>query len=229
VITFDCYGTLIDWERGILGALQPVLLAHGVVIPDHEVLAAYSRIEPALQAGPYRPYREVLREVVAGFGREFDFTPTRAERDAIVNALPSWGPFPDTVDALRRLGAGRRLGILSNIDRDLFGTSAVHLQVRFDLVITAEDVRSYKPGHAHFQALLAHTGLAAERHLHAAESLFHDIAPANALGIPSAWVTRSRGLQAANASPMADAAPNLIVANLAELAASCAGSSLPAS
>ncbi len=177
IITFDCYGTLIDWENGIAGAFRDA----GVDRPREELLRAYAEAERAVEHERYRPYREVLTESAARIaGRDGSF---------LAESLPHWQPFPDTNPALERLrGAGYKLGILSNVDDDLLAETRRHFSVDFDLIVTAQQVRSYKPAHGHF--LAARAAIGGQRWLHAAQSNFHDIAPATALGIPSAWVNR---------------------------------------
>jgi 2-haloalkanoic acid dehalogenase type II len=177
VITFDCYGTLIDWESGIADAFRDA----GVDRPREELLRAYAEAERAVERDRYRSYREVLTEAAARVaGRDGSF---------LAESLPQWKPFADTNPALERLrDAGYKLGILSNVDDDLFAATRRHFSVDFDLIITAQQVRSYKPAHGHF--LAARTAIGAQRWLHAAQSNFHDIAPATALGIPNAWVNR---------------------------------------
>lgn len=176
IITFDCYGTLIDWENGIRSAFAAAGL-------DGETsLHAYHDIEPVVERDRYRSYREVLRETASRIA-------PHVKTNFLAQSLPSWKPFPDTNPALQRLRrAGIRLGILSNVDDDLIAETRKHFTVDFDLVITAQQVRSYKPGHAHFMNARERIGDA--RWLHAAQSNFHDIAPANALGIPNAWINR---------------------------------------
>lgn len=220
VVSFDCYGTLMDWESGILGALRPILQRHGVALNDDAVLRLYSEIEPALQAGPFQSYRSILRNTVAAFGSRLGFSPRPAELDLLPDSLPHWRPFPDTVPALRRLASRFRLCVLSNIDDDLFAATAATLEVEFDQVITATAVGSYKPAPQHFHELLRRTRLPPDRHLHAAESLFHDIAPANALGIPNVWVRRSHGHRETSASRRIPVSPTAEVADMAELARS---------
>lgn len=173
VITFDCYGTLIDWRSGIRAAFR----AAG---DDGEAaLRQYERVEHEVEAERYRPYRDVLNETASRMG----------SKAKLPESLPSWKPFPDTNRALQRLRtAGIRLGILSNVDDDLLAATRKHFTVDFDLIITAQQVGSYKPAHAHF--LEARKRIGDARWLHAAQSNFHDIVPANALGIPTAWINR---------------------------------------
>jgi 2-haloalkanoic acid dehalogenase type II len=189
VITFDCYGTLIDWERGIADAFEAAAAEDGVTIDRAAVLAAYADNEHRVESESYLPYREVLRRtavrVAARLGWNLDL-----ERAAFLpDSLPSWMPFPDTNTALERLtGAGIRLGILSNIDDELLAATRRHFTVPFEIVVTAQQVHSYKPDPGHFVTARARIG--ATPWLHAAESNFHDIVPANRLRIPNAWINR---------------------------------------
>ncbi|HYS55013.1 MAG TPA: HAD-IA family hydrolase [Thermoanaerobaculia bacterium] len=176
VITFDCYGTLIDWRSGICGAF----VAQG--LDGDASLRKYSEIEPIVEREQYRSYREVLGETASRIAPGI-------KANFLADSLPSWKPFPDTNPALERLrGAGIRLGILSNVDDDLLAETRKHFTVDFDLLITARQVRSYKPGHAHF--LTARQRIGDSKWLHAAQSNLHDIAPARALGIANAWINR---------------------------------------
>jgi len=177
IVTFDCYGTLIDWESGITSAF-------GNDFDRDEIIRLHTEIEPIVERD-YRPYRDVLAETAKQIGARLGFS---TDGRFLAESLPSWKPFPDTNPALERLRAGHRLGILSNVDDDLIALTRRHFTVDFDLVITAQQVRSYKPGHAHFTTARERIGNA--RWLHAAQSNYHDVVPANALGIPSAWVNR---------------------------------------
>lgn len=218
VLTFDCYGTLIDWESGILASLRPLVQKYGLSIKDEELLALYGELESASQSGPYRPYRVVLREVVQRFGRRLRFNPTEAEINSLVDGFGEWKPFPDTVSALLALRKKYRLVILSNVDDDLFALSAAQLSVTFDDVITAEQVGSYKPAHKNFEATLERIGEERESVLHVAQSLYHDIAPAKALGFSTAWVNRRKGQPGSGATLPTTARPDLEVPDLATLA-----------
>ena len=216
-LSFDCYGTLIDWERGILAALRPVLDHHGVALPDEQALELYGELESAAEAGPYRPYRDLLATVVDGFGERLGFVPTADERASLAASVGDWPPFPDTVAALRVLAERFQLVILSNIDDDLFVGSARRLEVPFAAVITAQQVGSYKPDPRNFYTLLERVG-APDRLLHVAQSLFHDIAPANALGLDTVWINRRHDRPGAGATPPATARPDLEAPDLATLA-----------
>jgi 2-haloacid dehalogenase len=217
-LTFDCYGTLIDWERGILAALRPVLDCHGIAISDDAALELYGELESAVEAGPYLPYRDLLATVMDGFGERLGFVPSADERGALAVSVGDWPPFPDTVEALRALTDRFRLVILSNIDDDLFALSARHLGVTFAAVVTAQQVGSYKPDPRNFRTLLARLGTTPDRVLHVAQSLFHDIAPANALGLTTVWVNRRHDRPGSGATPPATARPDLEVPDLRTLA-----------
>jgi len=185
IVTFDCYGTLIDWESGIARAFREA----GVTADRTAVLRAYAEHEPLAERPPFRPYREVLADTARRVAQALGWA--AGDTSFLADSLPSWTPFPDTNGVLERLrAAGLRLGILSNVDDDLLAATRRHFTVDFDLVITAQQVRSYKPGHAHF--LAAREAIGAAHWLHAAESNFHDIVPANALGIENAWINRRR-------------------------------------
>ena len=213
-ITFDCYGTLIDWETGILNCLRPLLAGHGRHLADAQILEAYSELEPAAQSGTYVPYRQVLEEVVRGMGQRFGFSVSTDEANNLAASVKNWLPFPDTVAALRALKGRYRLGVISNADDDLFVASARHLQVSFNWVITAEQARAYKPSRQIFDFALGRIGLSPEKIVHAGQSLFHDVVPAKAMGMSTVLVKR-RGFGAVK--PIA-AEPDLAVPDLKTLA-----------
>src|SRR5580704_4679837 len=145
VLTFDCYGTLIDWETGIFGALRPILTAHRRTVTGAELLELYSELESQAEQGEFRPYREVLQSVVRGFGERLGFVPSESEVRSLPESLANWLPFPDTVVALRKLKSRYQLAITSNVDDDLFAATARRLEVQLDHVITAQQARAYKP------------------------------------------------------------------------------------
>lgn len=214
VLTFDCYGTLIDWETGLLGALRPVLRTHGRQLRDEQILALYAELEPLAQ-NPYRPYHEVLRDVVRGFGKRLGFQVSDAEVSSLPESLKTWAPFPDTIAALRTLKARYRLAIISNTDDGLFAATARQLEVAFDEVVTAEQARAYKPSLAPFKLALQRLGSPSERVLHVGQSVYHDVVPAKSLGLATVLVRR-RGFGATRA--MAQQA-DLEVPDLRSLAA----------
>ena len=189
VVTFDCYGTLVDWEEGIGSAFENAAAAAGVEIHRSSVLDAWARVEPQVQAESYRSYRDVLGETAARIARHAGWALDGGKRGFLAESLPRWAPFPDTNAALAALaGAGCRLGVLSNVDDDLFAATRKQLTTAFDLASTAQQVGAYKPSEAHFRE--ARRRIESGRWLHAAQSRFHDVAPARALGIPVAWVNR---------------------------------------
>lgn len=214
-ITFDCYGTLVDWESGILRALKPVLRAHNASIDPDSLLELYGQLESAAQSVSYRPYRDILRSVVDGLGAQLGFTPTETERSAIADSIPQWAPFADTADALLALHQRYRLAILSNIDDDLIAATLTQLPVKFDAVVTAQQVQSYKPARTHFDEGLQRLGLDRAEVLHVAQSRYHDIAPAGELGFATVWVNRQDGRHGATAP--STARPDLEVPSLAAL------------
>lgn len=218
-LTFDCYGTLINWEAGILAAVRPILTAHGVTLPDEDILRCYGEFESAAQSAGYRRYRMILEEVVHSFGRRFSFSPSAAAAESMPASLPSWPPFPDTVAALRQLHSVFKLAIISNVDNDLFAETAKQLEVPFDAVITAEQAGSYKPSHRNFELALQRIARPKEKVLHVAQSLFHDIAPARELGIKNVWVNRRGDKPGTGATKAALAVPDLEVLSLEALAA----------
>ena len=199
-VTFDCYGTLIDWESGIAGAFIQNAASDGVTLQRDDVLRAYAKAERAIESDAWRSYRTVLTEaaIVVAQALGWPLDPHRAS--FLADSLPSWTPFADTNPSLERLrAAGANLGILSNTDDDLIAATRKHFTVPFDLVITAQQVRSYKPKHAHF--LAARERIGDVKWLHAAESNFHDVVPANALGIASAWINRKGESQLPGGNP----------------------------
>ncbi len=218
ILTFDCYGTLIDWETGLLDALRPIFDHHALHPDEERVLELYARLEAGIEAGPYRLYREVLSGVLTAIGQELGFQPTGEEVADFAGSVTRWPPFPDSSAALLRLGRRYRLGVISNVDDDLFAASARLLGIRFEWVITAEQVRAYKPDRRNFQAAFERIGRPRDRILHVAQSLYHDIAPASALGLTTAWINRRHGRTGSGATPPASARSDLVFTDLLGLA-----------
>jgi 2-haloacid dehalogenase len=225
-ISFDCYGTLIDWESGILPVLRGVLGSHGQSqsLTDAAILEFYGEFEAKAESGPYQRYRDVLQSVVRAFADCFHFEASPAEIRSLHESVHAWPPFPDTVAALRELQKRYKLVVISNIDNDLFAETRKHLDVEFDGVITAEQARTYKPSINNFQMALRTLALSPDRLLHAAQSIYHDVVPARSLGISTVWVNRKsarpgigavRGSSALASEKRAD----LEVPDLASLAA----------
>ncbi len=187
-LTFDCYGTLIDWEGGLIRSFVDIF-GPQTLERRQELFEAYVQIEAELEGGPYRRYREILHEVTHRLSKRFGWPMSKEKCNRLAELLPTWTPFADTNDALLRLKKKFRLGILSNINRDLFAGTAKQFSVSFDFIVTAEDVGSYKPSMGHFRRMLEHDGDPAST-LHVAQSQFHDGRPANALGLAFAWINR---------------------------------------
>jgi 2-haloacid dehalogenase len=217
-LTFDCYGTLIDWETGLLGALRPFLQSHGQDLGDGQILDIYRELEPKAQ-NPYRRYRQVLADVVRGFGERLGFSVSNAEAESLPDSLKNWQPFPDTRAALEKLKTKYMLAIVSNTDDDFFAASARHLQVKFDQVITAEQAKAYKPSLAPFDLALERLGVPAQRVLHVGQSIYHDVLPAKSLGMATALVYR-RGFGATRPT---EGTPDLKVPDLQTLASLALG------
>ena len=218
LVSFDCYGTLIDWETGILSAMRPILAAHGRTIADPELLSLYSELESAGQQGEFHPYREVLQSVVRGFGKHLGFNPTESEVRSLPESLANWLPFPDTVAALGKLKQRYQLAVISNVDDDLFAPTARRLQIPFDFLITAQQAKAYKPSLQMFKLAQQRTGVAPGQWLHVAQSVYHDVVPARSLGISSVWVNRPSIRPGSGAAKAATGQPDLEVPNLETLA-----------
>jgi 2-haloacid dehalogenase len=223
-LTFDCYGTLIDWEAGILAALRPWAAAHRVEIGNGELLAAFGRAESRREAGdPTAPYPRILAGVLEDLAAELGATASPEEAAAFGDSVKDWPAFPDSAGALAYLGRHYRLVIVSNVDRASFRHSNAKLGATFDAVVTAEDAGAYKPAPNHFQLALgqlAELGVARDQVLHVAQSLFHDHVPAKELGLRTVWVNRRAGRgEGGGATPAAPVpvTPDLEVPTMAAL------------
>lgn len=193
-LTFDCYGTLIDWETGILAALRPWTTAHSLEADDEALLEAFGRAESRREAAdPTAPYPRVLAGVLEDLAEAYGTTASSEEAAAFGDSVKDWPVFPDTPDALAYLERHYKLVIVSNVDRASFRHSSAKLGVTFDAVVTAEDAGAYKPAPNHFRfalARLAEMGVPKDRVLHVAQSLYHDHVPARQLGLRTMWVNR---------------------------------------
>jgi 2-haloacid dehalogenase len=218
-ISFDCYGTLIDWESGILPALRSVLAKHGQSLPDAAILELYGEFEAEAESGPYQSYRDVLQSVVRSFAARLHFEASSAEIHSLHESVRAWPAFPDTVRALRELQKRYQLVVISNIDDDLFAETRKHLDVEFHDVITAQQARSYKPSLNNFQMALRTLALSPDRLLHAAQSIYHDVVPARSMGISTVWVNRKSARPGIGAVRASAGQPDLEVPDLASLAA----------
>ena len=218
VLTFDCYGTLIDWESGINAAFAPILGSLPAAPGRDALLETYARHEQAAESGAYLPYRQVLANACRGVCVEFGVQPREEDVRAFVESIGQWPAFPDTSAALQRLAARYRLGVITNCDDDLFELSRQRLGTRFDWVITAEQARSYKPDRRNFELALRTIRRPKEAILHVAQSLYHDHVPAQELGLATAWIDRRRGQPGFGATPVASAEPDLVLPDLRSLA-----------
>ena len=221
-LTFDCYGTLIDWERGMMDALGPWRQRTGVAVDENALLTAYGRQETVVQTeNPTMLYRDVVAAVLGRMADEFDVPAKDDEMRAFGNAVGAWPPFPDSIEALAYLSQHFKLVAITNVDNQSFSRTHLLLGEPFHAVVTAEDVGSYKPAHKNFHYAFgkaSELGVAREKILHVAQSLYHDIAPARALGLANVWVDRQTG-HGAGMTPPTNAEPDLRVTTLAELAA----------
>jgi 2-haloacid dehalogenase len=185
--TFDCYGTLIDWNLGIRTELERLF----GVQEAPRLLERYHELEPEIESEPFRTYHEVLTLALERLAAEEHLQLPEGEAGALAKSLPDWPPFPEVPAALAELrNRGWMLAILSNTDRDLIAASEKQLGVPIDLAIVAEDVESYKPAHAHWERFFEATTADRDHHVHVAASLFHDIEPARELGLRSVWINR---------------------------------------
>jgi 2-haloacid dehalogenase len=211
-VSFDCYGTLVDWESGIARAFEEAAARDGIGLVRDEIIAAYHQVEPKVEAGAYRPYREVLNETALRVAERLGWPLTPRKAGFLAESLPDWPVFEDTRPALERLKSRFRIAILSNVDDDLLSETIERISVEFDWTVTAQQTRSYKPAHGHFREAIRRVEGNRERLLHAARSWFHDMRPATELGLSAVWVNRG-GDPAGD-----DARPVHVVADLSELA-----------
>jgi 2-haloacid dehalogenase len=218
LLTFDCYGTLIDWETGIFSALRPILLAHKKEISDSALLQLYAEFEAQAEAGEYRSYREVLKSVVRSFGERLGFQTSDVEEQSLPDSLQHWRAFPDTVEALHRLQSRYKLAVLSNIDDDLFAMTLPKLGVSFTEVITAQQAGCYKPCLKLFRMVFDRLDVAPAQWLHVGQSIYHDVVPAQSLGVATVWVNRPSPRQGIGAVKPALGVPDLQVQDLKTLA-----------
>jgi 2-haloacid dehalogenase len=200
-----------------------VLASHGQSLPDAAILELYGEFEAEAESGPYQSYRDVLQSVVRAFADCLHFQASSAEIRSLHESVRAWPPFPDTVPALRELQKRYKLVVISNIDDDLFAETLEHLDVEFDGVITAEQARSYKPSLNNFQMALRTLAISPDRLLHAAQSIYHDVAPARSLGISTVWVNRKSARPGIGAVRASAGRPDLEVPDLASLAAAVTG------
>jgi 2-haloacid dehalogenase len=207
-LTFDCYGTLIDWERGIVETLAPVIGRDGAAVDRERVLEIYARNEAALEAGEYLPYREIVARSMIAVCAEVGVEANDEERAWFAGSVGQWPAFADSSEALRRLSSRFRLGVITNCDDDLFALSAQRLGIAFDWVVSAQQAQAYKPSERPFRLALERLDVPGDRILHVAQSLFHDHVVTNRLGWSSVWIDRRGGVAGSGATPPAEAMPD---------------------
>ncbi len=223
-LSFDCYGTLIDWEAGIARVLRGWADAHGRTLTDDELLMAFADAENAAEvATPSALYPVILARSMRSLGAALKIPVTDEEAEAFASSVPDWPAFPDSADALARLGRRYKLIILSNVDRTSFAGSKRRLKATFASILTAQDIGSYKPSPRNFEALLAEAarlGIPDGRLLHVAQSLFHDHVPAKAAGLPTVWINRRSGKPGSGATrvPEVRVTPDWTFPSMAALA-----------
>lgn len=213
-LSFDCYGTLIDWESGLLSALRPTLENRKTEYDKGDLLEMYAALESDVESEAFRSYREVLAEVYRRLARALDFSVSEEEVAIFSDSVKNWLPFGDSQAALRALQTRYRLIILSNIDSDMFDHSEKALGIKFDEVFTAQQIGSYKPSRRNFQFLLDHSGCDRSEILHVAQSLFHDIVPAKEMDMSTVWVNRRSRKKGFGATPPSEGLPDLEVPDL---------------
>ena len=218
-LTFDCYGTLIDWEAGILAGLRRVLGPRGVEPADDELLETYAAFEASAEAGPYRRYREILGDGLREVARRYEITPDEDEVAGFGGSVVDWPPFPDSAAALAALHERFGLGVITNCDDDLFAGSAARLGTSFDWVVTAQQAGAYKPDRRGFRLAFERLALPPDRILHVAQSLFHDHVPAKELGLATVWIDRRHDRPGFGATPPAEATPDATFPDMASFAA----------
>jgi 2-haloacid dehalogenase len=217
-LTFDCYGTLVDWEAGIARGLGVMLASQGITADVEELHERFAGHETALEAGPYRRYREILAEAGRRIGLDYGVEPSDDAVEAFGASVGEWPAFPDSAAALARLAERFRLGVITNCDNDLFAQSNRRLGVTFDWIVTAEHAGSYKPDPRNFELAFERIDVPRERIVHVAQSLYHDHVPAKALGLTTVWIDRRRDRPGFGATPPADATPDLVLPDMASLA-----------
>ncbi len=222
-LTFDCYGTLIDWEGGILAELKPWVATSGRALTDDQILEAFGEAESRCEAEtPSKLYPGILADTFRALGHRWEIPASDGEAAEFGRSVPRWPAFPDSAEALTYLKRHYKLVILSNVDRASFAESNKKLKVEFDKVVTAQHVGSYKPDLRNFRHVLAELekmGLRKEQILHTAQSLFHDVAPAKSMGLRTCWINRRKGRPGAGATvlPKGDATPDAEFPSMAAL------------
>jgi 2-haloacid dehalogenase len=190
LLSFDCYGTLVDWKKSVLDILEPYLEAKQVRASREAIFELFLQEDRKMTTGQFLPYREILTGIMEGIAGHLGIRTGTADRNLLSDHFDRWLPFPDTLESLKKLGERFRLAIISNVDDDLFSVTSQLLGVEFDHIITAGQLGSYKPARIIFDAALERFQLDTGRFVHVAQSLHHDIIPANKLDWNTVWVNR---------------------------------------
>jgi len=191
LISFDCYGTLVDWKKGVLDALRPLFDDYFLDIDDEHIFGLFAEFDESLVTGEFMNYTDVLSEVMKHFAKRLNVNIQSSDIGLLAESLPSWPPFEDSVEALDELKSkGFRLAVISNVDRPLLDKTLDKMDVTFDVVVTSDEIGSYKPSGENFLEALRRFHLPADEIIHVAQSHFHDILPARDLGITAAWINR---------------------------------------
>ncbi len=213
IMSFDCYGTLIDWEEGIWNTISKILKRRGIEEKRERILSLYAQIESRMEK-KYKPYREILKDVMEEMGKILGIKLNEEKKYALVKSIPHWPAFPDTKDALMRIKEDFRIAIISNVDNDIIKESVKNLGVELDFVITAEMAKAYKPNLRVFKYAQKLMQVDKNNWLHAAQSVYHDIIPAKKFGLRTIWIKR-RGF---GATPPAYAKADFEFSSLEDLA-----------
>lgn len=208
VLTFDCYGTLIDWETGLLKALGPALARCERPLEKGALLELFAALEAEAESGPYVSYREVLATVFGGIAARLGLQASDHEARAFADSVGDWPAFPDSAEALASLKMRFRLAVITNCDDDLFAISNERLKVKFDCIVTAQQARSYKPSLNNFAVAIRRLGADRSEIVHVAQSPFHDHVPARSLGLTTVWINRRHNMTGSGATLPADAKPD---------------------
>lgn len=190
ILTFDCYGTLIDWKSSVLGIIQPVLLDYSIEMPDTGLFNLFLEADRDTISKDYITYREVLIRIMENIGKNLNLNLQQKDKECLVDRFGDWYPFPDSHNALIALQEKFKLAVISNVDDEMFNLTMRCIGIRFEHIITAMQVQSYKPSHNNFNTALERFGLPKEKVLHIAQSIHHDIVPTNELGWSNVWVNR---------------------------------------
>jgi len=213
LISFDCYGTLVDWKRSLTDIMNPFVTRHKLDLSKDQLFDLFLRADQKSISEDYKPYHDVLVSIMDEMGKELNINLMQTERTCLVDRFGDWTAFPDTTDALQELKKRYKLAIISNVDDELFDVTKRCLGVRFDYIITAKQVGSYKPSKNNFIKALEKFGLPSEHVFHVAQSIYHDIVPTNELGWSNVWVNRYNEPERTNPAEF----PDLEVPDLASL------------